>query len=90
MRNASPCRIDSRERPAATAFISVRIPAERTRSRYASAVTAKPFGIFTPFGTSSRYISPREAFFPPTRGTSLRESSPNQRMYLYVFPTTPS
>ena len=43
-------------------------------------MTAKPLGTFTPLGVSSRYISPSEAFLPPTSGTSSIPISSNQRM----------
>ncbi len=58
------------------------IPADFRTCQYASAVTAKPLGILTPCCASSRYISPSEAFLPPTRGTSPIVISSNQRMYL--------
>src|SRR3970282_2457373 len=35
-------------------------------SLYPSAVTAKPLGMLMPIGFSWQYISPREAFLPPT------------------------
>ena len=41
---------------------------------------AKPFGTRTPWADSAEYISPREAFLPPTSGTSVLRSSLNQRM----------
>src|SRR6476646_8938506 len=41
---------------------------------------AKPFGTFTPWDASSRYISPSEAFFPPTSGISSMPMSSNQRI----------
>ena len=50
------------------------MPRVRVR-RYASAVTAKPLGTGTPVGMSSRYISPSEAFLPPTYATSPIEIS---------------
>jgi hypothetical protein len=37
----------------------------------APAVVAKPLGIFIPLAESWLYISPSEAFFPPTEGTSV-------------------
>ena len=40
----------------------------------------KPFGTFTPFAVSSRTISPSEAFFPPTSGTSSMPVSANHLM----------
>lgn len=42
---------------------------------------AKPFGTLTPLGVNSRYISPSEAFFPPTSATSPMPISSNQRMW---------
>jgi hypothetical protein len=47
--------------------------------RYASAVIAKPFGTRTPRRVSCRYISPNDAFLPPTNGTSAKPSSSNRR-----------
>jgi len=40
----------------------------------------KALGIFTPREVSCRYISPSDAFFPPTKGTSSMVSSSNQRI----------
>jgi hypothetical protein len=40
----------------------------------------EPFGTRTPAPERFRYISPSEAFFPPTSGTSLSMISLNQRM----------
>src|SRR3989338_1012413 len=39
--------------------------------RYASAVVAKPSGTHTPSADKCEIISPNEAFFPPTMGTSF-------------------
>ena len=50
-------------------------------SWYADAVTAKPCGIRIPNGVKELYISPSDAFFPPTRGTSELDSSEKLRMY---------
>src|SRR3989339_28212 len=52
-------------------------PVFSAKWRYACAVRAKPFGTITPFDESSRYISPKDAFFPPTTGTSPIPSSLN-------------
>src|SRR3990172_271544 len=41
---------------------------------------AKPLGTFTPCAPSSRYISPSEAFLPPTSGRSPSVIWSNQRM----------
>src|SRR6266446_3539751 len=41
---------------------------------------AKPGGTWTPVADKARYISPREAFLPPTSGMSSRPSSANQRI----------
>src|SRR5713226_484369 len=41
---------------------------------------AKPGGTRTPAADKARYISPREAFLPPTSGMSSRPSSANQRI----------
>jgi hypothetical protein len=41
---------------------------------------AKPLGTLTPWPDKARYISPHEAFLPPTSGTSSRLSASNQRI----------
>ncbi len=56
-------------------------PASERKRRYASAVVAKPFGTRMPRGPSARRISPSDAFLPPTRGTSARSRSSNQRTH---------
>src|SRR5207302_9558704 len=43
-----------------------------------------------PSGASSRIISPREAFFTPTRSTSERPTSENQRTKRMKAPWTPN
>ena len=43
----------------------------------AAAVVAKPLGTRTPASLRCRYISPSDAFFPPTVGTSSIEISSN-------------
>ncbi len=52
---------------------------------YAKDVVAKPFGTETPFLFSSRYISPRDAFFPPTIGTSVILKSLNGRTRAFLL-----
>ncbi len=74
----APAHRPCRARPVLRAAWARRPPAA-SASRKAWAVTAKPFGTRTPSGTSSRTISPRLAFLPPTSGTSPIESSLNQR-----------
>ena len=45
-------------------------------------MVAKPLGTLIPCGVSSRYISPSDAFLPPTSGTSSMPISSKKRMYL--------
>jgi hypothetical protein len=43
---------------------------------------ANPLGMLTPWGVKAWYISPRDAFFPPTNGIFSARISPNQRIYI--------
>ncbi len=61
------------------------IPDEFSTYQYASAHIANPLGVLTPLGVSSWYISPREAFFPPTIGTSSIPISFNHFIYFTRF-----
>ena len=45
-----------------------------------AALLQEPGGTLTPAADKARYISPREAFLPPTSGMSSRPSSANQRI----------
>ena len=45
---------------------------------------ANPLGTFTPREANSRYISPSEAFLPPTNGISSIPMSSNQRILAWV------
>lgn len=47
-------------------------------------VMANPLGTFTPREANSRYISPSEAFLPPTNGISSIPMSSNQRILAWV------
>lgn len=53
-----------------------RIESGAGENRETLAVTPKRSGTLTPFGVSSRNISPNEAVFPPTIGTSSITISP--------------
>ncbi len=57
-------------------------PSPARKSRYASAVVAKPPGTLTPRWDRFETISPSEAFLPPTWGTSAMPISVNQRMFV--------
>jgi hypothetical protein len=54
-----------------------KIPFDLGKDQKALEVVAKPSGTKTPSEDNSLYISPREAFFPPTLATSFIESSLN-------------
>ena len=58
-------------RPSSASRSASHAPAWSSTYRYASAVIAKPLGTCTPCGVSLRYISPSEAFLPPTSGDVL-------------------
>ena len=66
--------------PANASRIAASIPPLRMNARYASAVMANPSGTFTPSDVSSRSISPREAFLPPTVATSSMVTSRKGRI----------
>src|SRR5208337_185626 len=77
-------------RPARASLISSRTPPVLTTSQNASAVIANPLGIFTPAFVRSWYISPSEAFLPPTLATSSFLISSNQRIYFAgLIPCSP-
>ena len=50
---------------------------------------ANPFGIRTPWPDSFWYISPSEAFLPPTSGTSSMPNSSKKRTYLGIVMICP-
>ncbi len=66
-------------------LISFLIPDFSSKYLYAVAVIENPLGIGTPFFESVEYISPKEAFFPPTSGTSLIVVSLNHKINFFLF-----